>query len=204
MRLEDFLIEEQIKNNRIPLEEGFSFFKKKKSEEIVALEEELLGFSKDILSEKYFEKVKEILPNIRISSKNMKDSVVAYTLGKRIYLNDKKFFRTSKKTQMEYLLHELIHIIQEKDKDLVKNGEFIFNLLKARRKDKKQSLSEILTGIKNLSGRYFNDREIIPYLLNNKIDFDYLKEGTKEELKEYLAKEKIFNLNSNYWKVKFK
>lgn len=202
MKLENLLLEESIKKGKIPLDEGFKFFKEKK--DIVELKEELLGFSSNILTKDYYNKIKEELKNIRIKKRKMSKEVVAYSLKKRIYINENRFFSLTKKAQMEYVLHEILHIMQEKDKNLVSQGKFIYSFLNSQKIDKKQSLSEIIIGRKNLSKRYFNDKEIIPYLLNHSIDFKYLKEGSRETVLSYLKEGNIFNMNSTYWKEKFK
>lgn len=206
MKLEEFLIEKQINDIKVndKLDESlFSIFKRKSSKEIDDITKRVMPFAKTILSSELYNKLEDNEKNISYKEVKKNKKVIGYSLKNTIYLNKNVFFGLSKTKQIEYILHEMLHKLQKKDSSLREKGKVVYSFYKLHKKDKSTSESEISMGIKNLSKKYFNEDEVLPYLLNEKVDFSLMEDGSKEKFISLLKSLNLFKIDSVYWKNKF-
>lgn len=161
-----------------------------------------------VFSPKYLNKVQRVIKkNILIKSKDFKDpSKVAYVVGRTIYVNSPVFDRLSSKDRVNYLLHELIHILQNTKNFLIfKAFKEVFDLgkvvYKIIRKNLKGNLNIFLTGS---SERVSNAKlEVISYFMNGSLDWTQLEPKGREEILNAFIKSEMFNLESKFWKDRF-
>lgn len=131
-----------------------------------------------------------------------RSNVMAYTQGTKIYVNKPLFFSTPKDKAMNYIMHELIHVLSNTGKfpELVNVNKQLANIVaKAVDKDK---ISLFFTGKQqNIHSDWRG--EAINYLCNNSIDWSAAVIGTKEVYKETLEESGLFDMTSPFWKKRF-
>ncbi len=131
-----------------------------------------------------------------------RSNVMAYTQGTKIYVNKPLFFSTPKDKAMNYIMHELIHVLSNTGKfpELVNVNKQLANIVaKAVDKDK---ISLFFTGKQqNIHSDWRG--EAINYLCNNSIDWSVAVIGTKEAYKETLEESGLFDMTSPFWKKRF-
>lgn len=131
-----------------------------------------------------------------------RSNVMAYTQGTKIYVNKPLFFSTPKDKAMNYIMHELIHVLSNTGKfpELVNVNKQLANIVaKAVDKDK---ISLFFTGKQqNIHSDWRG--EAINYLCNNSIDWSTAVVGTKEAYKETLEESGLFDMTSPFWKKRF-
>ena len=131
-----------------------------------------------------------------------RSNVMAYTQGTKIYVNKPLFLSTPKDKAMNYIMHELLHVLSNTGKfpELVTVNKQLANIVaKAVDKDK---ISLFFTGKQqNIHSDWRG--EAINYLCNNSIDWSAAVVGTKEAYKETLEESGLFNMTSPFWKKRF-
>jgi predicted metal-dependent peptidase len=140
---------------------------------------------------------------IEIKSAPQKENIVAWNNGSTIYVNSNVFYKKSKTEQMKYLLHEFIHLLQNKRNFMVsktfpeihKLGEDLYEIVS---KNLVGSMAEFLTG-RNQNLPTKDEYEILAYLMNGKVDFDALNNKGKKEFVNELYNCGLFNIKSPFW-----
>jgi len=171
----------------------------------LSLEKNFANSLLQVFSVSFIKKIEDkIHKNIKVKIKDLKDpSKAAYTIGKTIYINENIFNRLSEKEKTKYLLHEFIHVLQNKKNFYVfKTFKEVYelgnSLYKTIYKYSKKPVSFFLIGRKE---KIQNIKlEIIPYLINNSINWEILGEKGKKEFVQKLQDSKMFNLNSSFWR----
>lgn len=160
---------------------------------------------KQVFSENYLNKIEsKIKKQIRIKEKHSKNqNEVAWVQGNTIYINPPVFNSKNKKTQIKYLLHEFMHILNNTKSFIVSSQ---FKEIKQLSKKlweiiKKHSDNPglFLTG-KEVDDKYLNYQEALSYLMNDKIKWEKISLQGKQLFLEELQKYNIFNLQHEFWK----
>lgn len=130
-------------------------------------------------------------------------NVIAYSVGRAIYINKNTFYNLDRKEQIKYLLHEFLHILQNNRRFLFFKGFNEINVLTNRLyKIAKEHLVKpfviFLTG-RNINVGPGGKHEIIAYLMNNSIDWSALDQKGKRLFKEEMRRPGIFNLQHQFW-----
>lgn len=130
------------------------------------------------------------------------NNVMAITSGRKIAVNIEMFKELPTDRAMVYILHELFHVLQNTNQfpeistinRMLKNA----TLSKINEKD----ITRFLTGkTQNIHSDY--NYEFLPYCSNFAFDWSLSKE-LKQEYYRILEQSGIFNLKSDWWKVRFK
>ena len=157
----------------------------------------------DIFSNSMLKKIDRVFDSsLVLKNFNKRTNIMCYTQGTKIYINKPLFENTTKEKALNYLMHELIHV-------LINTGKFpelktlqnnlanvIFKAVK------KEDISEFLTGKKQDIHSAWQG-ETINYLFNNSIKWDKAVPGTKLAYYITLKQSNIFKLNSLFWKKRF-
>ena len=157
----------------------------------------------DIFSNSMLKKIDRVFDSsLVLKNFNKRTNIMCYTQGTKIYINKPLFENTPKEKALNYLMHELIHV-------LINTGKFpelktlqnnlanvIFKAVK------KEDISEFLTGKKQDIHSAWQG-ETINYLFNNSIKWDKAVPGTKLAYYITLKQSNIFKLNSLFWKKRF-
>lgn len=131
-------------------------------------------------------------------------NVMCYTQGTKIYLNRPLFDATPKDKAMNYILHELFHVLNNTGKfpELAAVNKNLLNIvLRGVNRGKE---AEFLSGkAQNIHSDWRG--EVINYLCNNSINWDVAiaPKETKEAYKEILEESGLFNMKSTWWKQRF-
>lgn len=133
-----------------------------------------------------------------------RSNVMCYTQGTKIYLNRPLFDATPKDKAMNYILHELFHVLNNTGKfpELTAVNKALLNIV-SRGVDKGKE-AEFLSGKQqNIHSDWRG--EVINYLCNNSIKWDVAidPKATREAYRETLEESGIFNMNSTWWKRRF-
>jgi hypothetical protein len=187
MNLEDYLFEVKMKGVSPKLESLFN--------EAI----------KEVFSSAYFNKIeKDLAKKIGMKKVKLKDNkVAAYTMGSTIYVNEPYFESISPKKQMDYLLHEFIHILQKSKKffllssfkELNSLGIKLWKIVKKESKNPGKFLTN-----KDTPSHLINKYEVIAYLMNNSINWNEISSDGRRQFKNLLKSSGLFNLSSNFWK----
>ena len=173
-----------------------------KSPEIEDLFNAALG---QIFSKKYLQKIENIIrKRIKIKEVKMKPGAVAFNTGNTIFISKDEFPKIKKDKQINYLLHEFIHILQRK------KAFFIFSRFKDLNNLTKKlvpivdkhatNLSVFLTG-KNVNLGPGKSHEILAYLLTNSIKWNAISSEGKMAFIQELKRSGLFNLDSKIWRI---
>lgn len=161
-------------------------------------------YMKDIFSPTFLAKIdRQFDATLKLKDFREKSNVMAYTQGTKIYINRPLFYSTPKDKAMNYIMHEMFHVLNN-------TGRFpelsILN---------KKICSVVNNGVKRgkesdfFTGKHQNIHsdwhgEVINYLCNNSINWDVAIPGTKLAYKTLLEQSGLFNMNSSFWKKRFK
>lgn len=131
-------------------------------------------------------------------------NIVAYTKGKTLFVNKPTFSRLPRERQVDYILHEFVHLLQKRRKLLFfKSFQELDSLTNKLFEIVKRGLTRqfniFLTG-KNVDIGHGGKHEILAYLILGTIDLSALKPGAKFQFIEELKKSNLFNLKSSFWK----
>jgi len=179
----------------------YFFATKQDKEKVEYLKESLRSFLRKNFTSDFAKELIGYLDKIKIVFKERKDDVVAMTFSdKEITINPKMFYARSNEEQMAYLAHELIHVSEKKGNTKVKSlNRKLWDFYETNKIDG-TDVSMVMVGKPRVSRRWVNKHECVNYLLTEKVHFEYLEPGSKEEFKELLEKYKLFNLDSQFWK----
>lgn len=131
-----------------------------------------------------------------------KSNVMAYTQGTKIYINRPMFATVSKDKAMDYIMHELIHVLGNTGKfpelELL-NKKLLNIVVKGVEKEK---ITEFLTGAsQNIHSDWRG--ELINYLCNNSFKWELGMKEVKDAYKETLEESGLFNMKSVWWQKRF-
>ena len=156
-----------------------------------------------VFSQRYLREIsKKIGDYIDIRETEAKQGVVAYNVGKKIFINKNEFYGYSAAAQSRYLLHEFIHVLQRKGGLLSKFKDIRIltnDLNKILKKHLTQPISVFLTG-KNQELGSGGKNEIISYFMNNSIDWRAIDDEGKTAVVSAIKESDIFNTSSPFWK----
>ena len=157
----------------------------------------------DVFSNSMLKKIDRVFDSsLVLKNFNKRTNIMCYTQGTKIYINKPLFENTPKEKALNYLMHELIHV-------LINTGKFpelktlqnnLANVIS--KAVKKEDISEFLTGKKQDIHSAWQG-ETINYLFNNSIKWDKAVPGTKLAYYITLKQSNIFKLNSLFWKKRF-
>ena len=157
----------------------------------------------EIFSPIFLKKIDRVFDtSLNFSYFKKRTNVMCYTQGTKIYINRPMFESTPKEKAMNYIMHEMFHV-------LINTGKFqelkiVQNNLASivSKAVKKENISEFLTGKKQDIHSYWQG-ETLSYLCNNSIKWDAAILGTKKAYYITLKQSGLFNLGSNFWKKRF-
>jgi len=163
-----------------------------------------------VYSPNYLNKINNYIKN-KIMIKevdNQKQNIVAWNNGSTIFVNKPVFYEKSKTDQVQYLLHEFTHVMQNKRNFLIAKafpeihalGETLYNIVQ---KNLIGSMSEFLTG-KNQPLPTKDEYEVVAYIMNGKIDWSALNNKGRRDFINALHSSNIFNMGSNFWKTRLR
>lgn len=137
-----------------------------------------------------------------ISVKSNKD-FVAYVKGNSIFVNTPVFEALPISKRMNYLLHEFIHILQNKKsfaffkdfKEIHNLENSLWNIIKKYTNDPGKFLTN-----KNVPSSYIGKHETITYLMNNSINWNEISKTGRLAFVNNIKQSGLFNLDSDFWK----
>ena len=158
-----------------------------------------------IFSKRYLQKIENVLhKRIKIKEVKMKPGAVAFNTGNTIFISRDEFPKIKKERQINYLLHEFIHILQRK------KAFFLFSRFRDLNNLTKRlvpivnkhatNLSVFLTG-KNINLGAGKSHEILAYLLTNSIKWNAISQEGRVAFIQELKRSELFNLNSKIWRI---
>lgn len=187
MDLENYLLEQKLGKNPDLME----FFN---------------SFATQVFTQNFLNKIKKIIPKLNIrETVNNNNHMAAFTDSyNNIFINKPVFYQLSKTEQISVLLHEFIHILQFKNvREIKQLSQEAWNLLNKLKKPEAQ-MSQVVLGKIDIKKKFINRHEILPYLMNEKVRWDYLEDGAKEELQNLLKRSKVFQVDSRFWQERLK
>lgn len=183
MDLENYLIEKRLKKDPDLL----NFFN---------------SFATQVFTQGFSNKIHKAIPNLKIketvsSNKNL----AAYTNSyETIFVNRPVFYRLNRTQQISILMHEFIHVLQfKKNREIRRLSLEVWNFFN-RNKLPNATVSEAVLGKKFIKSKFINKNEILPYLMNERVRWEYMSEGSKEGLRDLLSSSKVFQTDSRFWK----
>lgn len=173
-----------------------------KSPEVEALFNAAL---EQIFSKRYLQKIENIIrKRIRIKEVKMKPGAVAFNTGNTIFISRDEFPKIKKDRQINYLLHEFVHILQRKKAFFLFSRFKDLNILTKKLvpiiSKHATNLSVFLTG-KNVDLGPGKSHEILAYLLTNSIKWNAISVEGKAAFTQELKKSGLFNLSSKIWRI---
>lgn len=155
-----------------------------------------------VFSPQFLSKINRLF-NVTLKLKNFKErtNVMCYTVGTSIYVNAPLFKNTPHSKAVNYLLHELIHVLMNTKRfpELNKLQSSLVGIVRAYVEYGKES--DFLTGKhQNLHSTWKG--EVINYLFNDSINWK-ISSKIKDAYYKALEESGIFNLSSNFWKKRF-
>lgn len=131
-----------------------------------------------------------------------KNNVMCYTQGTKIYINRPLFASVEKDKAMDYIMHELFHVLSNTGlfPELnVVSGRLLNIVSKGV---EKENIAEFLTGKKqNIHSDWRG--ELINYLCNNSFKWELAMKEVKEAYRETLEESGLFNMKSVWWQKRF-
>lgn len=157
----------------------------------------------EVFSAMYVKKIDRLFnTTLKFSSFNQRTNIMCYTQGLKIYINRPLFKNTTKEKAMDYIMHEMFHV-------LTNSGKFPeLSILQKKlavivsKNVKKTDIAEFFSGKKQNIHSVWQG-EVLSYLCNNAIKWDKAKKDTKKLYYNELKESNIFNLESNFWKKRF-
>lgn len=187
MNLDDFLLEQKMKSNPDLLE----FFN---------------SFTPQVFTQGFLNKINKFFPNLEIRETiNKNKNLAAYTNSyQTIFVNKPVFGALSRTEQASILLHEFLHVLQyKKSKEIRSLSREVWKLLSNNKLPDAQ-MSQVVIGRMDIKNKFINKDEVLPYLMNEPLRWEYLKPGTNEELRELLRRSKVFQVDSRFWQERLK
>lgn len=130
------------------------------------------------------------------------NNVMCYTQGEKVYINRPLFASVPKEKSMNYIMHEMFHVLNNTGKfpELALLNKKLLTIV--ANSVEKENIAEFLTGKKqNLHSDWRG--EVINYLCNNSINWDLALGTTKEAYRETLEESGLFNMKSAWWQKRF-
>lgn len=168
-----------------------------------ALDKAIRACLPEIFSQAMVHRIDRILSGkLPLKGFRQKSNIMCYTQGTSIYVNWPLFYSTRKDKAVNYIMHELMHV-------LMNTGSF---------PELKNVQSELATIVYNsiprgkeaefLTGKSQNIHsdwrgETLSYLCNNSIKWEMGELGTKLAYKETLEDSGLFNMKSAWWGKRF-
>lgn len=139
--------------------------------------------------------------SIKLKQFNQRTNIMCYTIGTNIYINIPMFKSTPRNKALNYLLHELIHVLMN-TKLFPELKQLQNELVKVIEKNiDKGKETDFLTG--KHQDIHSNWRgEVINYLFNNSINWK-ISPNIQKEYYDKLENSEVFNLDSSFWKKRF-
>jgi len=187
MNLDDYLAEQKMKTNPSLM----NFFN---------------SFSSQVFTQGFLNKINKFFPNLEIKEiVNKNKNLAAYTNSyQTIFVNKPVFDRLTKSEQISIILHEFLHVLQyKKSKDIRNLSIQVWKLLNKNKLPEAQ-MSQVVIGRTDIKNKFINKDEVLPYLMNEPLRWEYLTPGTNEELKELLRRSKVFQVDSRFWQERLK
>lgn len=160
-------------------------------------------YMKDVFSPHFLSKIDRVFNvTLKFGDFKQKSNVMCYTQGTKIYINRPMFYSTEKSKAMNYIMHEMLHVLSNTNKfpelNLV-NKKLNTIVLNGVERGKE---SDFFTGKhQNIHSDWHG--EVLNYLCNNSINWSVASFGTKLAYKETLEESGLFNMNSVFWKKRF-
>lgn len=160
-------------------------------------------YMKDIFSPNFLSKIdRQYNTTLNLRDFKEKSNVMAYTQGTKIYINRPLFYATPKDKAMNYIMHELIHVLSNTGafpELKAVSSKLVGIVAKGVSKDK---ISDFFTGKhQNIHSDWHG--ETINYLCNNSINWSAGMAGIQEAYKETLEESGLFNMKSAWWQKRF-
>lgn len=169
-----------------------------------ALDKMFRSYLQQVFSPSFLKKIDRVF-DTKLVLKDFRErsNVMAYTQGTRIYVNRPVFLSTPKDHAMNYIMHELFHVLNNTHKfpELVKVNKELLNVVYNGVPRGKEA--EFLSGKPQDIHSDWRG-EVINYLCNNSIKWELAIFGTKFAYKEILEESGLFNMSSPFWKERFK
>lgn len=156
-----------------------------------------------VFSSMFLKKIDRLFnTTLRFKDFKQRSNVMCYTQGTKIYINKPLFDSTTKEKAMNYIMHELFHVLNN-------TGSFPeLSLVN------KKLLNIVINGVeRGKEAEFFTGKqqnihsdwrgEVINYLCNNSIKWEVGSNGIKEAYKETLEESGLFNMSSAWWKKRF-
>ena len=131
-----------------------------------------------------------------------KSNVMCYTQGTKIYINRPLFASVEKNKEMDYIMHELFHVLSNTGRfpELDVVSRKLLNIVS--KGVEKENITEFLTGKKqNIHSDWRG--ELINYLCNNSFKWELAMKEVKEAYRETLEESGLFNMKSAWWQKRF-
>lgn len=162
-----------------------------------------------IFDEAYLKKIEMLLNNkvIKIIEKEERKDIVAWTVGTTIYVNPDEFNARNIESQIKYLLHEFIHVLNNSKSFFILNKfKEIKELSKTLWKitlEHSDNPGKFLTN-KNINKNLLNDQEALSYIMNGNLNWAEISSKGRKLFIEAIKQSNIFNLDSKFWKERLK
>ena len=165
------------------------------------------SFLKQVFTQGFINKIGKFINSIDIkefvNTKNL--NLAAYSNGyNTIFVNKPVFYKKSKTEQVAILMHEFIHLLQfNKIRQIRVVNDKLWALLN---KEKKPDalISQVMLGMIVTNKKFINKDEALPYMMNEKINWQYLNDGSREKVIDLLRSSKLFQLDSKFWQERLK
>ena len=171
--------------------------------EIDSLNKNFRKYIEQVFSSIFIKKIDRVFKNpLIIREFKEKSNVMAVTQNQQISVNVKMFNELSVDRAMVYIIHELFHVLQNMPQ--FKEVRTVNKILmkKTMNKISSQNINEFLTGKpQNIHSDYKD--EFLSYCSNFAFNWK-LSPSLKQEYYDTLNNSGLFNMESNWWKKRFK
>lgn len=171
--------------------------------EIDSLNKNFRKYIEQVFSSIFIKKIDRVFKNpLIIREFKEKSNVMAVTQNQQISVNVKMFNELSVDRAMVYIIHELFHVLQNMPQ--FKEVRTVNRILmkKTMNKISSQNINEFLTGKpQNIHSDYKD--EFLSYCSNFAFNWK-LSPSLKQEYYDILNNSGLFNMESNWWKKRFK
>lgn len=158
-----------------------------------------------VFSPSYVRKIEEVLSRSITVKEIVKndENIVAYQSGNVIYVNKPVFYTKASEQKVQYLIHEMMHLLQgskkmffiQNFKELNVVSEKLYDVVS---KNLVKTLPMFLTS-KNVKLPTSGREEVIPYLANNKTDWSAITPEARNEFIKIMNESGLFNMKSRFW-----
>ena len=161
------------------------------------------SYLKEVFSTSFVNKINRLFDTTLVFNDfKQRSTIMCYTQGTKIYVNTPLFRSVPTEKAMNYIMHEMFHVLVNTHKfpELNAVNKRLLNVVQKGVPKGKES--DFFTGKhQNLHSDWHG--EVINYLCNNSIDWDVGMPGIKLAYKTVLEESGIFNLSSKFWKKRF-